>query len=113
MVFDERKADSRYFFYVLSLAIPFLNAAAQGATFVELSGFQLKNVSVACPDVDTQKQIADWLDDEMERFDRLFAKYRRELELLAEYRASLISHAVTGKIDVRGIVRPAEATEAA
>lgn len=106
MVFEAKQADSRFFYYVLSLAIPFLNAVAQGATFVELSGFQLKNVKVACPDVETQKQIADWLDEEMERFEDLFTKYERELELLAEYRASLISHAVTGKIDVRGLVAP-------
>jgi type I restriction enzyme S subunit len=104
MVFDERKADSRFFYYLLSLAIPFLNAAAQGATFVELSGFQLKNVKVSCPNVETQRKIADHLDDEMERFDALFTKFHRELELLAEYRASLISHAVTGKFDVRGLV---------
>lgn len=107
MVFDTSKADARFFFFLLSLAIPYLNATAQGATFVELSGYQLKNVKVSCPDVETQKRIADWLDAEMQRFDDLFAKYQRELELLAEYRASLISHAVTGKIDVRGLVEPA------
>lgn len=106
MAFDKRMADPRYFFYLLSLAVPFLNATAQGATFVELSGFQLKNLKVACPDAQIQGQIADWLDDEMKRFDGLFAKYQRELELLAEYRTSLISHAVTGKIDVRGLVEP-------
>jgi hypothetical protein len=38
--------------------------------------------------------------------DILNSQYARELELLAEYRASLISHAVTGKIDVRGLVEP-------
>lgn len=112
MVFDTSKADARFFFFLLSLAIPYLNATAQGATFVELSGYQLKNVKVSCPDVETQKRIADWLDAEMQRFHDLFAKYQRELELLAEYRASLISHAVTGKIDVRGLVEPA-ALEAA
>jgi hypothetical protein len=30
--------------------------------------------------------------------------YAADEDLLAEYRASLISHAVTGKIDVRGLV---------
>lgn len=106
MAFDKRLADPRYFFYLLSLAIPYLNAVAQGATFVELSGYQLKNLQVVCPDAQVQSQISDWLDDEMTRFDDLIAKYQRELELLAEYRASLISHAVTGKIDVRGLVEP-------
>jgi type I restriction enzyme, S subunit len=113
MVFDERNADSRFFYYLLSLSIPFLNAAAQGATFVELSGFQLKNLKISCPDVETQRQIADYLDDEMERFDALFTRFHRELELLAEYRASLISHAVTGKIDVRDLVAPAQPEGAA
>lgn len=106
MVFGANKANARYFFYLLSLAIPYFNAIAQGATFVELSGYQLKNVKVSCPDVEMQKRIADWLDNEMKRFDGLFSKYQRELELLSEYRASLISHAVTGKIDVRGLVEP-------
>lgn len=106
MVFDRDKADGRFFYYLLSLAVPYLNAVAQGATFVELSGYQLKNLPIACPDTETQREIANWLDQEMNSFDTLAAKYRRELELLAEYRASLISHAVTGKIDVRGLVPP-------
>ena len=46
------------------------------------------------------------IERETAKLDNLAAKYRRELELLAEYRASLISHAVTGKIDVRGLVSP-------
>jgi type I restriction enzyme S subunit len=104
IVFNWGQADGRFFFYMLSLAVPFLNSVAQGATFVELSGFQLKNLTVACPDVSKQREIADWLDGEMMRFGALAAKYLRELELLAEYRASLISHAVTGEIDVRAMV---------
>jgi type I restriction enzyme S subunit len=41
---------------------------------------------------------------ETNKIDALVAKYRSEINLLAEYRASLISHAVTGKIDTRGLV---------
>lgn len=56
------------------------------------------------PPQDEQAKIVAHLDRETAKLDTLIAKYRRELDLLAEYRASLISHAVTGKIDVRGMV---------
>lgn len=109
LVLDRRKADPRYFFYLLSLGVEFMKSISQGATFVELSGHQLKNLAVACPDILTQQKIADWLDKEVDRFEVVLTQYRRELELLAEYRASLISHAVTGKIDVRGFAMPVAA----
>jgi type I restriction enzyme S subunit len=68
---------------------------------------------VALPPVEEQQSIVDHVQAETGRIDTLAAKYRRELELLAEYRASLISHAVTGKIDVRGLVTLAQPEEVA
>jgi type I restriction enzyme S subunit len=57
--------------------------------------------------------IVAHIDRETAKIDALIAKYERELALLEEYRASLISHAVTGKIDVRGWVETNEAKEGA
>jgi type I restriction enzyme S subunit len=65
---------------------------------------------IALPPLDEQKAIVDFLHSETSKIDILADEYIRELELLSEYRASLISHAVTGKIDVRGLV-PAENLE--
>lgn len=59
---------------------------------------------IALPPVTEQQAIVDHIRSEADRIDILAAKYRCELDFLAEYRASLISHAVTGKIDVRGLV---------
>lgn len=61
---------------------------------------------IALPPPDEQQAIVTHIDREVAKIDTLISKYERELELLAEYRASLISHAVTGKIDVRGLVEP-------
>lgn len=61
---------------------------------------------VALPPPAEQVDIVAHIDRETAKIDTLLAKYQRELELLSEYRASLISHAVTGKIDVRGLVEP-------
>ena len=48
-----------------------------------------------------QKQIASFLDTEIERLAALSAKVREAISHLQELRTALISAAVTGKIDVR------------
>ena len=51
------------------------------------------------PSVDDQRMIATFLDRETERIDTLIAKKERQIELLQEKRAALISHAVTKGLD--------------
>ncbi|MYI94504.1 hypothetical protein F4083_09325 [Candidatus Poribacteria bacterium] len=48
-----------------------------------------------------QTQIANYLDHKTEQIDNLIAIENQKIQLLKEYRQSLISEAVTGKIDVR------------
>lgn len=57
---------------------------------------------MACfPPATEQRQIADYLDLATARIDALIAKTERSIELLREHRTSLITAAVTGKIDLR------------
>ena len=51
-----------------------------------------------------QVQTANFLDRKTEQIDELVNAEQRKIELLKEYRQSLISEAVTGKIDVRNEV---------
>ena len=51
-----------------------------------------------------QTQIVDFLDRKTQQIDELISTEGRKIELLKEYRQSLISEAVTGKIDVRNEV---------
>ncbi len=51
-----------------------------------------------------QAQIVDFLDRKTGQIDELIAIEGRKVELLREYRQSLISEVVTGKIDVRSEV---------
>ena len=53
------------------------------------------------PPFSEQAQIANFLNRKTEQIDELVAIEQRKIELLKEYRQSLISEAVTGKIDVR------------
>ena len=63
----------------------------------------LKNIFISIPNVSEQKQIADYLDKKTAQIDTLVDKAKKSIELLKEKRTALISAAVTGKIDVRGV----------
>ena len=63
-----------------------------------------KNISAIFPSFSEQTQIADFLDRKTEQIDELISAEQRKVELLKEYRQSLISEVVTGKIDVRSEV---------
>lgn len=71
----------------------------------------ISNFPIALPPLEEQHAIVEHIKLETEKMDKLIAKYGRELDLLAEYRASLISHAVTGKIDVRNLAHPIHSEE--
>jgi type I restriction enzyme S subunit len=66
---------------------------------------------IALPDLNEQRAITAFLDRECSKLDTLTTEAERAIALLKERRAALISAAVTGKIDVRGLAAPAE-TEA-
>src|SRR5690606_24624510 len=73
--------------------------ASYGITRYGLTLGSIKNTRLPCPDLPTQKAIADFLDRETARIDQLIEKKQRLVELVDERRASLISSAVTGQID--------------
>ena len=60
----------------------------------------LKDLRFACPPRDEQNQINEWLDDKMDDFSQLQESIEGALAQLQEYRAALITNAVTGQIKV-------------
>lgn len=96
------RVDAMFLTHVLNITdyIEFLD----GATRAKLTQGKMGEIPVPLPSLPVQNEIVAHLERETVKHDTLISKYRRELSLLLEYRASLISHAVTGKIDVRGLV---------
>lgn len=62
----------------------------------------LKRLPILVPSEIEQLKIVDYLDRELGKQDALVEKAHESLALLREHRSSLISAAVTGKIDLRG-----------
>ncbi len=72
-----------------------------GAAQPKLTSEHLMNITVIIPPPLEQTQIADFLNSKTQQIDELIAAEQQKIQLLKEYRQSLISEAVTGKIDVR------------
>ena len=62
------------------------------------------SIELTCPPIDEQINIATFLDRETTKIDELINEAKKAIELLKERRTALISAAVTGKIDLRGLV---------
>ena len=75
-----------------------------GAAQPKLTSENLMNITVIIPPLPEQVQIANFLDHKTQHIDELISTEQRKIELLKEYRQSLISEVVTGKIDVRNEV---------
>jgi type I restriction enzyme S subunit len=84
-----------------------------GALHPHLNCGNIKDISIPLPPIDEQTEIVSYVINELNGFDELVDEARRGIELLKERRTALISAAVTGKIDVRGLVFTALPEEAA
>jgi len=61
----------------------------------------IKDCFIYVPGKLEQTQIVEYLDEQTQKIDNTIEKETQRIELLKEYRQSLISEVVTGKIDVR------------
>lgn len=64
-----------------------------------------KNIGIAIPPLDEQKQLVDHIQSFAAGADALMSECEQSVQFLQERRSALISAAVTGKIDVRGLVK--------
>ncbi len=76
---------------------------ASGATMQRVSRSEFGNLRLAIPPYSEQCTIRTYLEEKASGVDRLIKTADRAITLLQERRNALISAAVTGKIDVRGL----------
>lgn len=74
-------------------------AAQMGRWRLQSEAFNKLKMPYPC--IKEQVQIADFINHENLKINKLISKQQALIEKLKEYRTSIISHAVTGKIDVR------------
>ena len=90
-----------YFFFMSMTMI--LRDQSQVSGQPNLNTTIISSLNIPKPPLDEQKSIANFLIDQEENFKVATKKLTDTIELLQEYRTTLISAAVTGKIDVREV----------
>jgi type I restriction enzyme S subunit len=77
-----------------------------GVSYPAINSSVLISLPVVEPPINEQQKIAQFLDYKTAQIDKQKAKIKQAIELLKEYRTSLITNAVTGKIDVSQVDIP-------
>ena len=72
----------------------------KGEIVVHIYSKQLREIKFGLPPIEEQAQIVDYLDEQTSKIDTTISKEEKRIALLKEYRQSLISNVVTGKIKV-------------
>jgi len=99
--FHSKNNCNKYFFYLLKSLSKELLLLANYTTLPILNNEFFKNLYLLLSPLQEQKQIAEYLDEKLSQIDKLIEKSKKAIELLKEKKESLITNAVTGKIDVR------------
>ena len=86
-----------YFFYYLYMVDNYCKATTKTSTFPAVSMELLKNCHIVFPSVKEQYKIIDYLDKRCASIDSSISKAQHQVEILQEYKQSLITEVVTGK----------------
>ena len=100
-----RPLNERFYEYLFRCGLYFteFKRRSKGIMEVRLRLYfdQFGQIPLVFPPVHEQGKITSFIDDKTKQIDELITAEQQKIELLKEYRQSLISEAVTGKIDVR------------
>ncbi|QKG28739.1 restriction endonuclease subunit S [Campylobacter sp. RM16187] len=86
--------DKNYFWFFLNKSKDDFQFFSNGSTFEAITIESLANFPILIPGRE-QQQIADFLDEECGKIDRITKKIERQIEILKEYKKSLIAETVT------------------
>jgi len=100
---DKSRIDPRFILYFTrsTLYWDWIRRNFIQATIQNVSAERYANLIIPSPPQMDQYAIMKYLDQETEKMDTLITKIHKAIDRLKEYRAALISAAVTGRIDVR------------
>ncbi len=90
---------SKYYFYS-NIHRNFFVKEMNIVTRTSLSQSLLKNMIVILPSIHEQKKISEYLDDKIDKIDRMLNVKQNLIEKLEEYKKSLIYECVTGKKEI-------------
>ncbi|MDC1061163.1 restriction endonuclease subunit S [Hellea sp.] len=95
----DTEINSKYLFYLLRTEwfISMVISNSEGVSYPSIQSEKLMNIDVVFCEFSEQQQIVEYLDEQTQLIDKTVSIEEKRIELLKEYRQSLISELVTGK----------------
>ena len=95
----DTEINSKYLFYLLRTEwfISMVISNSEGVSYPSIQSEKLMNIDVVFCEFSEQQQIVEYLDEQTQLIDNTTSIEEKRIELLKEYRQSLISEVVTGK----------------
>ena len=79
-----------------------VNSSTYGVKMPRASPEFINSLPIVIPNTIEQNEIINYLNNKTAKIDEIVSKIKENINLLEEYKTSLIHHVVTGKIDVKG-----------
>ena len=100
-VFDNSLLPVYLYYQLHSFDIKKMFYGMGGGLRQNLNYNELKKIRMVVPSLPEQKAIAEYLDKKTAQINELVSAKQKQIELLKEYKQSVIANAVTGKLDER------------
>ena len=102
---DVTQTSSKYLYYALQPCFEFYRNLIPQHMQASFRMEDYYSIRILVPGLDEQRQITSCLDEHSRKVDVQISVCEEAVALLSERRSALISAAVTGQIDVRGLVK--------
>ena len=103
-IIPNERVDTQFLAHSLSVKVECMRFLSNASTIGILNQEKTKTIPLAVPPLTEQREIVSFLDLNNGHVQELKSAAEHAVEVLQERRSALISAAVTGKIDVRGLV---------
>tara|TARA_Y100000034_G_scaffold129314_1_gene185540 strand:- start:2206 stop:3540 length:1335 start_codon:yes stop_codon:yes gene_type:complete len=100
----DKRLTNTFLFYFYIAAYDYLRLEGNLTSQTNLNAEIIKKFKIVIPPVNEQKDIVEYIEKKLQKYDVLQDEALNSIKLLREQRTALISAAVTGKIDVRETV---------
>jgi type I restriction enzyme S subunit len=98
-----QELDRSYLWYLIQSAVGYFESVATSTTMPYVNQHGFANLQITLPPLPEQDQIVSFLDIQTAKVASLTSRVEGGIATLREYRSALITDAVSGKIDVRGV----------
>ncbi|MBZ7929227.1 restriction endonuclease subunit S [Campylobacter molothri] len=100
IIFRQKKNNALFLSYALNTKYvkSLKGIDSKGEIIVHIYASNLKDIKIPIPPLKEQEQIANFLDEKCEKIDSLITKIKKQIELIKEYKTTLINEAVCGRM---------------